>query len=502
MTKDKDKKDKQPTKAAQALRQMMDEREAAGEGGRGAAAYLLDGLGYEPTTLWDHRSEEEVAEARAMATRYKGFLDRAKTEREYVSEAIAMLEEAGFIDLDRLETLEPGQRVYRSIRGKGLAVAVIGERPVSDGFNLVAAHIDSPRVDLKPRPLYEDSDLVLFKTHYYGGIKKYQWTSRPMALHGVVHRQDGTAVTICVGEDDDDPVFCFTDLLPHLAREQMKKGASEVVTGEQLNLLVGAQPYPEKGERRFSLGLLQLLNERYGIVERDLLSAELEIVPAGRARDVGFDRALIGAYGQDDRVCAWTAVEALMRMGDERGRTAVVLLTDKEEVGSAGNTGAQGRPYESFLQALFQGLSGAHDERAWRRAIEESAMLSADVVNGFDPTFPSVSDKLNNAFLGKGVTLLKATGSGGKGGASDASSEYMSLVTRLFDRHDVVWQTAELGRVDAGGGGTVAKFFANLGMEVIDCGVPLLSMHAPFEVSHILDVYETERAYRIFLEKR
>ncbi|MDI9469603.1 MAG: aminopeptidase [Bacillota bacterium] len=494
--------EKAASSSAEAMKRIIGERSAAGgDDNKSTIDYLRESLAYEPVTLWDLRSGAEIAEAMQMSRSYQAFLDRAKTERAYVKETIARLEEAGFVPLDEQQRLLPGDRIYRPIRGKGLVAAVIGASPVTEGFNIVGAHIDSPRVDLKPRPLYDDAELILFKTHYYGGIKKYQWTSRPMALHGVVIRADGTTVDICVGEAEDDPVFCFTDLLPHLGRDQMKKTAAEVVTGEELNLLVGARPLPDRGERRFSLGLLKLLNEKYGITERDLLTAELEIVPAGRARDVGFDRALIGAYGQDDRICAWTAIEALAGL-ETTSRTAVVLLTDKEEIGSVGNTGAQARSYENVLLDIMQRICGKADERLWRYGLEASGMLSADVCNGFDPTFPSVSDKRNNAHLGQGVALMKVTGRGGKGGASDCSAEFMHEVTRVFDDAGVVWQVAELGRVDQGGGGTIAHFFARLGMNVLDCGVPLLSMHAPFEVSHVLDLREACAAYTAFLSRR
>ncbi len=471
-----------------------EEQESAGKA-------LLAQLGYVSDLLWDRYSEEEILKAREHASAYKTFLDQAKTEREFVKKAVEKLEQSGFVALDSLKDgdLKPGKRVYQIQRHKALCAAVIGQEDLEKGFHIVGAHIDSPRVDLKPHPLYEDQELAYFKTHYYGGIKKYQWTTRPLALHGVVTRADGTQVSLAVGESEDDPIFAFTELLIHLSREQMQKKATEVVTGEELNLLVGSEPYPEKIERRFCLGLLKYLYERYGITERDLITAELEIVPAGKARDLGFDRSMIAAYGHDDRICSWTGLEALTQLSDTPRQTAVLILTDKEEVGSQGNTGAQSRVFETFLlELLAMSQDGSHNERQFRRAIEASAMLSADVTNGIDPTFPSVSDRYNDARLGHGIAILKATGSGGKGGANDASSEFMTWVGRVFDQAEVAWQAAELGRVDAGGGGTVAKYFSNLGMDVIDCGVPLLCMHAPQEIAHVLDLHETIRAYEAF----
>lgn len=448
---------------------------------------------------WDLISDDELDFANSLVDDYKVFLDKAKTEREFVDEAVQELNEAGYVDVRSKDKLEAGDKVYRVLHGKALVAAIVGTEAVGDGFNIVGAHIDSPRLDLKPYPVYEDNEMVLLKTHYYGGVKKYQWTTIPLALHGTVVKADGEVVKITIGEKDEDPIFTITDLLIHLSREQMAKSASQVVTGEELNILFGGRPYPEETGGRFKLGVLNLLYETYGITERDLTSAELYMVPALKARDIGLDRSFIGAYGHDDRVCSYPALAALKAIENPK-HTSVILLSDKEEVGSQGNTGAASKEYETFLADIYARRNGSYDELGFRYALENSKMLSADVTNGFDPTFASVSDAKNSAYMGRGIGLVKATGSGGKGGASDANSEFMACITRLFDKHNVAWQTGEMGKVDQGGGGTIAKFFANLGMEVLDCGVPVLSMHAPMEVVHRLDVYYTYLAYKIFME--
>ncbi len=448
---------------------------------------------------WDLISDEELEFANSLNDNYKTFLDKSKTEREFVEEALLELNAAGYVDIRSKEKLEAGDKVYRVLHKKALLAAVVGSQPVSEGFNIVGAHIDSPRLDLKPYPIYEDNEMVLLKTHYYGGVKKYQWATIPLALHGTVVKADGEVVKISIGEKDEDPIFTITDLLIHLSREQMTKNAAQVITGEELNVLFGGRPFPEETGGRFKLGILNLLYETYGITEHDLTSAELYMVPAFKARDIGLDRSFIGAYGHDDRVCAYPALAALQAI-DKPKHTAVILISDKEEVGSQGNTGAASKEYETFLADIYARGNGAYDELGFRYTLENSRMLSADVTNGFDPTFASVSDPRNSAYMGRGIGLVKATGSGGKGGASDANSEFMASVTRLFDEHKIAWQTGEMGKVDQGGGGTIAKFFANLGIEVLDCGVPVLSMHAPMEVVHRLDVYYTYLAYKTFME--
>lgn len=450
--------------------------------------------------LWDVAKEEEVEEAMAFAEDYCSFLDLAKTEREFVQVTVEAVEELGFVPLSEKKSLRAGDKVYHSVHGKGMVLAVIGKQSIEKGFRILGAHIDSPRADLKPAPVYEEGDLALFKTHYYGGIKKYQWTARPLALHGMIVRKDGSKLVVNIGEKEEDPVFCFTDLLPHLGREQMKRPAPELIAGEELNVLVGGRPYPDpETAGRFKLGLLKLLYEMYGITEKDFVTAEIEVVPAGRARMVGFDRSFIGGYGQDDRVCAYTSLQALCAV-EKPQQTTVCMLTDKEEIGSNGNTGAQSRLYEDMLSELFALQSKSFDLNAFHRCLANTKMLSSDVINGFDPTFASVSDPHNTAYMGRGICIEKYTGSGGKYGASDASAELMHEITHLFDAAGVPWQTGELGKVDAGGGGTICQVVASWGIQAVDCGVPVLSMHAPFEVTHTLDVYYTYRAYKAFLE--
>lgn len=424
---------------------------------------------------------------------YKEFLSSSKTERLTVERAAALAKAAGFKEFDG-KTANPGDKIYSINRGKGLIMAVIGENPAI-GANIVAAHIDSPRLDLKPNPLYEDISVALFKTHYYGGIKKYQWTAVPMAIHGVVYKGDGEKVDISIGENDDEPCFCVSDLLIHLAGEQMGKKLAEGIEGENLNLIAGSLPHPDKDEKdRVKLAVLSLLNEKYGITEEDFVSAELEAVPAGKARDIGLDRSLVGAYGHDDRVCAYTGLRAVLD-SKQRKKTSVLILADKEEIGSTGNTGMQSEFYKNFIYdiAEINGISG-------RKFMSESSCLSADVCNAVDPQYQSVSEKNNSAFLNCGVGIVKYTGARGKSGTSDASAEFISKLRKLFADNGVVWQAAELGRVDAGGGGTVAQDIARMDVETIDCGVPLLSMHAPFELAAKADIFMAYKAYKSFYE--
>jgi len=380
---------------------------------------------------------------------------------------------------------------------------VIGTSDPLEGFNMIGAHVDSPRLDLKPNPMYESDDLTLLKTHYYGGIKKYQWAATALSLHGVVILKDGTTVKLSIGENEGDPVFTITDLLPHLGADQMKKTAAEVIEGEELNVLIGSMPFPggEDVKERFKLGVLNLLYEQYGITERDLVTAEIEIVPATKARCVGFDRSMVGGYGQDDRVCAYTALRALLDAETPLKRTGMVILYDKEETGSGGITGARSQLFPSIQRRMVRAMLGREPSAIeLQDQIEKSTMLSSDVSNAYDPTFASVSDPKNNTYAGRGIAFFKYTGARGKGGTSDANAEYFNEVTRLLDEHDVPWQTGELGRVDQGGGGTVAIYQADLGISVIDCGVPVLSMHSCFEVTSKIDVYKTYVAYKVFLE--
>jgi len=451
--------------------------------------------------LWESRTQDDFDHAYAMADEYKRFLDAGKTEREFVSLAIDSVEQLGFVDIASVSSLAAGQKVYQSIKGKGLMLAVIGRKPLSEGMNILGSHVDSPRLDLKPNPIYEDNEMVFLKTHYYGGIKKYQWPTIPLAIHGLVVRQDGSRIFINIGENEEDPCFYITDLLPHLGNEQMAKKATEVIKGEDLNLLIGGRPVDDKDTKdRFKIGILEFLNNEYGMVEKDFVSAELEIVPSLKARDVGFDRSFVAAYGHDDRVCAFPALMALMQQ-ERPAKTSVVMLSDKEEIGSYGNSGAQSRLYENFFVELFVKTYGMYDELAYRKAIEASKMLSADVSNGFDPTFASVSDPKNSAYMSHGIMMSKYVGSRGKSGTNDANSEFFSVILRVFGKNDIPWQTGELGKIDAGGGGTIAVYMANMGMEVIDCGVPVLSMHAPYEVISKIDLYFTYLAYKTFLEE-
>ena len=441
-------------------------------------------------------SEADIAKADKFCEGYKSFLDTAKTEREACAEAVRQAEAAGFVPFDRNAQYKPGDKVYRVNRGKAIILAVIGKKPVEQGVNIAAAHIDSPRLDLKQNPLYENEGLAYFKTHYYGGIKKYQWPVTPLALHGVIYKADGERVDVKIGEDDSDPVFVITDILPHLADEQYKRPAAKLVTGEELNILIGSRPFrDDKASEAVKLGIMCILNEKYGITESDFVSAELECVPAYKAKDVGFDRSLVGAYGQDDRVCAYTALEAILSVKSAPDRTAVTVLTDKEEIGSEGCTGLKSAYMRYFLADLAE-MYGT-DERT---LLSGSKCLSADVNAGFDPTFSEPFEKMNASFMGRGVVVTKYTGARGKSGTSDASAEFVSEVRQMLDKDDVIWQTGELGKVDFGGGGTVAMYVANLNIDTIDVGVPVLSMHAPFELTAKNDVYMAYRAFRTFFK--
>jgi len=429
-------------------------------------------------------SDEKIAECDAFCEKYKAFLDAGKTEREAAAYAAEQLEAAGFRLWKRGEPVQAGDKVYTVNRGKAIVAAVIGTDPLESGIRLSAAHIDSPRLDLKQCPLYEDNELALFKTHYYGGIKKYQWTVLPLALHGVIAKKDGTVVSVKIGEDETDPIFCITDLLPHLAQEQVKRTLGQGIKGEELNLLIGSRPFrSEEGSELVKLKIMQILNEKYGITEADFLSAELEVVPAGKSRDLGFDRSMIGGYGHDDRVCAYPTLAALLAT-DHPQHTAVAILTDKEEIGSEGNTGLQSAYFCDFMKDLAAAFgTEAHTVFA------NSQCLSADVTAAFDPTFSDVNDRRNCSYLNYGVCMMKFTGARGKSGSSDASAEFVGKMRTLFDQAGVIWQTGELGKVDAGGGGTVAAYLANLNIDTVDLGVPVLSMHAPLEVVSKIDVY-------------
>lgn len=439
--------------------------------------------------------QETLGEADAFCEGYKHFLGTAKTEREAVDYMVALAKENGFAEFDPKATYQPGDKVYQNNRGKAMILAVMGTQSVEDGVNILAAHIDSPRIDLKQNPLYEDSDLALLKTHYYGGIKKYQWTAIPLSLHGVIIRGDGSSVTVSIGEKPGEPQFVITDLLPHLGAEQSERKLGKGIKGEELNVLVGSRPFrDDKASELVKLHILDILNEKYGIVEEDFLSAELELVPAFPVSDIGFDRSMIGGYGHDDRVCAYPSVRALFDTAAPR-QTAITVLADKEEVGSDGNTGLNSAFLVQFIADLArQAGVQAHD------ILRNSQCLSADVNAAFDPTFPTVMETRNAAYLNRGIVLTKYTGSRGKAGTSDASAEFVGKIRSIFDGANVAWQTGELGKVDEGGGGTVAMYVANHNVDVVDVGVPVLSMHAPFEVVSKLDVYMAYRGFCAFLQ--
>lgn len=459
----------------------------------------------ERRNAWLGYTEAEEKELEELSMAYRHFLDAGKTERECVARIIEEAKAAGYVSLkEKLakgETLKAGDKVYAAEMKKIIALFQIGQEPLEKGMNILGAHIDSPRLDVKQNPLYEDADLAYLDTHYYGGVKKYQWVTLPLALHGVIVKKDGTVVDVNVGEAEEDPIVYITDLLPHLAGKQMEKNASTVIEGENLDILIGSRPLSdlpdEKKKEAVKENILRILKDKYDIEEEDFLSAELEVVPAGKARDCGLDRSMIAAYGQDDRVCAYTSFAALLKMEAPR-RTSCCLLTDKEEIGSVGATGMQSCFFENSVAELMEAC-GCYSELALRRTLRNSRMLSSDVSAGFDPAFADAFEKKNAAYLGRGIVINKFTGARGKSGSNDANAEYVARVRNIFDTHNVAFQTAELGKVDIGGGGTIAYIAALYGMEVIDSGVAVLSMHAPWEVTSKADVYEAMKAYKAFL---
>jgi aspartyl aminopeptidase len=463
---------------------------------------------YERENGWKKLDEEESKLVEKYSEEYMSFLSEAKTEREAHDIAVQEARKNGYVSLDTIkeapESLKAGDRIFRSYQGRTVLFAKIGKKPVSEGIHVVGGHIDAPRLDLKQVPLYEDSDLALLDTHYYGGIKKYHWVAMPLALHGVIVKQDGTKVTLSVGEDPSDPVFTITDLLPHLGKDQAKKTLEEGISGEGLNILVGSVPLKDaEVKNKVKEHILKKLNEQYGIVEEDLQSADIEAVPAGRARDLGFDRSMILGYGQDDRICAFAAFKALMDCEDIPEYTSVALLCDKEEIGSSGATGMDSFFFENTV-AQIAFLSGReYSDIVLRKALENSRMLSADVNSAHDPNYPEVSSPNGNmAALNCGVVICKYTGHRGKVGGSEASAEFMAQIRKMFNDKGVFWHSAEIGKVDAGGGGTIAHYMARYGMDVIDCGPALLSMHAPWEVSSKLDAYMSYKAYKVFFEDK
>lgn len=457
----------------------------------------------ERTNLWKIYTEEQLAELEKLNEAYKMYLDKGKTERECVKEAIKMAEAVGYKDLKMViangDTLQSGDCVYAVCMDKTIALFQIGREPIENGMNILGAHVDSPRIDLKQNPLYESGEFSYFDTHYYGGVKKYQWVTIPLAIHGVVVKKDGTVIEVVVGEDEKDPVLVITDLLIHLAAEQLEIKAAKVIEGEKLDVLIGSKPLHGEEKEAVKTNILRLLKEKFDIEEEDFISAELEVVPAGKARDCGLDRSMILAYGQDDRVCAYTSLKAMLEARDLQ-KTACCLLVDKEEIGSVGATGMQSLFFENVVAELLDRM-GEYSELKLRRVLANSRMLSSDVSAAFDPMYESVFEKKNAAYFGKGLVFNKYTGSKGKSGSNDANPEYIAHLRNILSKNGVAYQTAELGKVDIGGGGTIAYILAKYGMEVIDSGVAVLSMHAPWEVTSKADVYEAYRGYRAFLNE-
>ena len=449
---------------------------------------LRQALMAEPKNGYESLTDAQRADMESYCRRYMAFMDTCKTEREATAWTVQEAEKRGFVPYASGMEVKPGDKIYYNNRDKAIALAVVGRKPLSEGINICAAHVDSPRLDLKPNPLYEDSDIAYLKTHYYGGIKKYQWPTVPLAIHGVVCRKDGTKVTVTIGEDDSDPILMVTDLLIHLSADQMQKTLAKGVTAEQLNVIVGTEPLKGEGSDLVKLHVLKLLNEKYGLVEADFYSAELTMVPAGKCREVGLDRSLLAAYGHDDRSCAYAELEALFNL-DVPEKTAVCILADKEEIGSVGVSGMQSQFFEHFVGGLCDGQGVKLAD-----CFANSFCLSADVSNAFDPNWADTCDKRNNSQLNRGISIAKYTGKGGKSGASDASAEAMAHVRTTFDHAGVIWQLATMGKVDQGGGGTVAAYMANRNIVTVDAGVPVLSMHAPIELVSKLDCYMCMKA--------
>ena len=457
-------------------------------------------------SAWEVLTKEMEQDLEKYAKEYMSFLDKSKTERTCAKEIIEYAERNGFQSLESLikegKNLAAGTKVYAVNKNKAVGMFVLGGEPLDKGFNLVGSHIDSPRLDLKPNPLYEDGNLSLFKTHYYGGVKKYQWATIPLALYGIAFDEEGNKVEIALGDKEDEPIFFINDLLIHLSSDQLQLKAGEVIKGEQLNVVVGSRPLKDHGKKegkdRIQTGVLQILKEKYNLTEKSFLTAEFEIVPAGRAREAGLDRSMIASYGQDDRICAFASLKAILEV-ESPEKTAVAIFMDKEEVGSQGNTGMESKFLEDCLAEIIN-LQGEYSDIKLRRAFKNAEVISADVNCCFDPNFPEATEKNNTAMLGNGVTLTKYTGSRGKSGCNDANAEFIHKLAKTFDENDVVWQTGELGKVDQGGGGTIAYILGNLGAEVVDCGTPILSMHAPYELASKIDAYMTYKAYYHFLK--
>ncbi len=445
---------------------------------------------------WISKSDEEKHAIFDYANGYINYMNQSKTEREIIENSQKIAESNGFQSIENYDSLKPGDKVFYNNRGKSMYLAVIGQESIENGVNIIGAHADSPRLDLKPNPLYEDQEFAYFKTHYYGGIKKYQWTAIPLSIHGVIVKTNGEKIKVSIGEAQDDPIFTITDLLPHLAQDQMKKKLADGIEGEDLNLLIGSIPFNADVSEKVKLNILNILNEKYGVTERDLLSSELELVPAMPCKSMGFDSSLVAGYGQDDKICVYTSLTALMNIQNPT-KTAICIIADKEEIGSMGNTGMESQVFDTFVSEILNKL-GINRPNLLEKVFCNSKMLSADVDAGLDPIYASVSERNNASFVGRGIGLNKYTGARGKSGASDANAEFIAEVRRIFEENNIRYQIAELGKVDVGGGGTIAYILANKGIDVIDCGVPVLSMHSPYEVTSKLDLFEAYRGYEAF----
>ncbi|MEG0325492.1 MAG: aminopeptidase [Cellulosilyticaceae bacterium] len=463
---------------------------------------MMSGLKKEYKAAWDTYTEADKEVLFGYGERYRKFISDNKTERECIRSMVKEAKEAGYKDINELIdgniVLQAGDKVFANYNDKTLVMYCIGTEPMTKGLNILGAHLDSPRLDLKPNPLYEDSDFAMFKTHYYGGVKKYQWVALPLAIHGVVAKKDGEVVNIVIGEELSDPVFGISDLLIHLSSEQMQKKLSEAIGGEDLNLCMGTLPLEGEEKDKVKANILKMLNDKYGITEEDFVSSEIQIVPAGPARDYGLDRSMVIGYGQDDRVCGYASFEAQLEVTNPT-KTTVTILVDKEEIGSVGASGAQSKFFENTVAELIN-LQGNYSDILLRRTLTNSKMLSSDVTAGHDPNYASVLEKNNAAYFGKGVVFMRYTGSRGKSGSNESNAEYVAELRRIMDENNVTWQTAELGKIDLGGGGTIAYILANYGMDVIDCGVPVHSMHAPWEITSKVDLYEMRKAYVAFLK--
>ena len=446
------------------------------------------------------RSVQDKTDIFNYANGYIQFMNASKTEREIIKSSKKMAEENGFKDIREYSSLKAGDKVYYINREKSMYLAIIGKEDIENGVNIIGAHADSPRLDLKPNPLYEDGELAYLKTHYYGGIKKYQWTTIPLSIHGVFVKANGEKVEISIGEDENDPIFTITDLLPHLAQDQMEKKLKNGIDGEDLNLLIGSIPYNAEVPEAVKLNILDILNKKYGITEVDFLSSEIELVPAMKCRSMGFDESMVAGYGQDDKICVYAELTALVDMKEIPNKTAVCIISDKEEIGSMGNTGMESHVFDTFMSEILNKL-GVNKPNLLDKIFCNSKMLSADVDAALDPIYANVSEKNNAGHLGRGISLNKYTGSRGKSGASDANAEFVAEVRNIFEANDIRYQIGELGKVDVGGGGTIAYILANKGIDVIDCGVPVLSMHAPYEVTSKFDLYEAYRGYKAFWER-